>query len=437
MGCCISTKDRTNRKSRFLRLPDVIMILGILCCQTLRCQETKSSGEFCADPKIKTILLHRAGWDLSMPVILMTDDELLELHFDYMDEPGFDFSYSVVNCTYDWQISTISEHRYLDGFNDVPLYDAEPSRNTTRFYTHYKVTIPGDDLKINMSGNYLLKVYPSSEPENIVFVRRFALVDRKVDIEAFINRPDRENQEILLKVNLDGLKLLNPLEEIKVVILKNNDWNNQVAINQKPLLRDNILCYTLPFQILSPGGNEFRYANLKNTDFASEGVEYVEYRSPEYNFFLKPDKLRQYLPYFNNPDLNGRSFYEAADALDRHLDSDYVRVHFRLESPVPLGTDVYIYGALTDWKADETNYMVYNPDAGEYEAELLIKQGMINYAYATRDYNTDNLNFDITEGNHDETENEYQIFVYLRSITGDFDELVGYTVINSAEVKSR
>lgn len=396
-------------------------------------QNPDNIGEITNDPLIRTVLFYRSGWDLSMPVILMEEDELLEFRFDYLGAPEYDFNYSVAKCRYDWQINDISEHYYLEGFNDLPVHDYEPSRNTTQYYTHYSLMLPNDDLELTKSGNYILRIYDSSDPDSILILRRFALVDRKVEIQAVVNRPDREHQELLVRVNLKNLRPVDAVDEIKMVIIKNYDWNNKVVIRSKPVLRERTLHYDMPGQIVADGGNEFRSVDTKDPRFIAHGIENIEYSSPHYNFILLPEKLRQYDPYFSDEDLNGRSFYETPQAVNRHLDSDYVNVDFKLESPSPLGSDVYIYGALTEWKTDEFNYMQYNAEEGMYEARLLLKQGMLNYAYALKDYNSPEIRFDITEGNHDETENDYLIFVYFCSITGDFDELVGYKVVNSTE----
>jgi hypothetical protein len=109
-------------------------------------------------------------------------------------------------------------------------------------------------------------------------------------------------------------------------------------------------------------------------------------------------------------------------------------IHLRCN--VPLGSEVYLYGALTGWSANKSNIMIYDFDELAYKKTLRLKQGYYNYAYATRDLNSKYLQFDLTEGNHSETENDYLVFVYFRGNTDDFDRLVGYTVINSTGKKS-
>ncbi|MBN1950196.1 MAG: DUF5103 domain-containing protein [Bacteroidales bacterium] len=411
----------------------IFTLLWILSCSISAslAQGLDNIGEFNHHPLIRTILLHRSGWDLSVPVISLAEEEELEFRFDYLNEPGQNFSYAIDACTYDWKPSSISEHEYLEGFNDVSMYDYEPSRNTTQYFTHYLARIPNEELKIIHSGNYRLRVYDSSMPDSILISRRFAVLDQKVEITGRVNKPDYENQELEIRVNLKNLPVSDPFEEIKVVVIKNYDWNNRVAVNSRPVYRNGMLHFNMPGQIEARGGNEFRQVDTKDTRFISNGVENIEYRAPHFVFILKPENLKQYDPYFSEKDLNGRSFYEIPDARDRHLDADYVKVIFRLRSEQALGSDVYIYGALTDWETDTANYMIYQPDEGYYERELLLKQGLLNYAYTLRDFNTSMIDFNITEGNHSETENDYLVFVYYRGITDDYDELVGYEVINS------
>ncbi len=405
--------------------------LSFMCCLVSKGQQDMPVREFCTPSEIRTVLFYRSGWELSMPVLFMNEEEQLELRFDYLGDPENNFSFSIQNCTYDWYVNDMQEHYYIEGFNDVPFYDYHPSRNTTQNFIHYFTSVPTDDLKITRSGNYLLKIYDSADPEKIMVTRKFCIAEKSVTINAQVRRPDYENQELLVEVNLGDMKLIDPRDEIKVVVVKNYDWNNQVKINSPPMLRNNILYFDLPDQIEAEGGNEFRYFDTKSTKLPSERVDYIEYRAPEFHYILKPDELKQFEPYFSSTDLNGRFFIEIPDAFDRHTESDYVQVHFKLQTGQSLGTDVYIFGALTDWQTNDRNYMIYNPDNQAYEKTLLLKQGYYNYAYATRDYNSNQIMFDITEGNHDETENDYLIFVYLRKTMSDFDRLVGYTVVNS------
>jgi len=376
-------------------------------------------------------MLYKTGNEMSFPIIKYGESETLELRFDYLDVNGGNYSYSFSNCTYDWKINTISDQYYIEGFNDIQINDFRSSVSTTRLYTHYSAILPNEETSIVSSGNYLLKVYRNEEPDKIIFTKRFCVAENLIDINTKVYLPDDITQELQIQINLKNLHLTNPMAEVKVVIIKNYDWNNQVKIKSSPLLRDKTIYLDMPNQVASSGGNEFRIFNIKSTSYESERIGYIEFQNPYYHFFLKPDKLKQFTPYFNSQDFNGHYYIEIPKAYNRHEEADYVFVHFTLESQQPIGSDVYIYGALTDFRTDGSNFMTYNPQKSIYEKTLLLKQGIYNYMYATKDFDKKNIDFSITEGNLSETENDYIILVYLCKVDSEIDRLIGHKIINT------
>jgi hypothetical protein len=413
----------------------ILLIKTILFCSLISSQalNEQSGAKNCTDENIKTVLLYKIPQDLSMPVISYNANETLRLDFDYLDKPADNYSYSIVNCMYNWDINTISENLYLEGFNNYPLNNYHSSVNTTRNYTHFTEEIPDEDLHFLSSGNYLIKVFKNSDPENIVFTKRFCVNENLVEIKSKVKMPDDASQELELEIDLGNLNLVNPLAEIKIIVIKNYDWNNAIAIKSPPMLRDNRLYLDMPYQVISTGGNEFRYFDTKDTRYESERIDYTEFRNPYYYFMLRPDKIRQFSPYFNSKDINGRFYIDAPNATNRHEEADYVYVNFTLEAPQPFGSNVYIYGALTNYKTNETNFMEYNTQKGIYTKELLLKQGYYDYAYVTKDFNKKDMSFELTEGNHSETENEFLVFVYLRKSMSEIDRLIGFKMISSLD----
>jgi hypothetical protein len=386
----------------------------------------------CSDDHIKTILFYRSNQELSLPVLFHQEDEKLTLRFDYIGEPEENYSYSVTACSYDWKLNEISDHLYLDGFNDNLVENSYSSFNTTKYYKHYMTEVPSPDMEILVSGNYILRVYESSDPRHIIFTRKFCIAETEADIQATVKKPDHQNQELNIEIDPGKLGLVNPMQEIKVVVIKNNDWNNKVDIAFKPVLRDNKLYFDLPYQLITGGVNEFRYFDIKSIKYVSDRVDSIRYLSPETHFYVKHDELRQFTPYFSSTDLNGLFYIDMPDAYNRHTESDYVHVHFTLKAPRIPGMNVFIYGALTGWKTDKSNCMNYNTQRGEYKKSLFLKQGYYNYAYCTVNEGSKEISFDLTEGNHSEAENDYAIFVYLCQPMSDFDRLIGYRIINSA-----
>ena len=81
--------------------------------------------------------------------------------------------------------------------------------------------------------------------------------------------------------------------------------------------------------------------------------------------------------------------------------------------------------------------MNFNAGKGLYETDVVLKQGYYNYMYVTvdRDDSTRRPSFEFTEGNSTETENDYTILVYYRSMGGRVDQLVGIAKMNSLNNK--
>jgi hypothetical protein len=415
------------------------LMLGVLLKAPIylsSAQTTDEAIETVNDQHVKTILLYRHGWEMSMPVIYTDEDVALDLAFDYVDTLPESYNYSVSNCTFDWKINDVNEHEYVKDFNDEPIQEIHNSINTTRFYTHFSASFPNEELKITRSGNYLLKVYQNGEPEKILFTRRFCIADRLTTINARIKRPDKEMQEMELVIDLGNLDLQNPLGEIKTTIIKNFDWKNKIKIEGSPLLQDNKLVYNFPYQIVSNGGNEFRDFDTKNTKVESERIAAIVFQNPYFSFNLKADESKQFKPYLTSKDLNGRYYIDAPDARNRQLEADYVYVHFTLNALQPYNDNVYIYGALTNFAIDGSSLMIYHAEKSAYEKTLLLKQGYYNYLYAIKERNKKDLDFETTEGSHSETENDYLIFVYQKNVMSDFDRLIGFKIVNSTgEVK--
>jgi len=68
--------------------------------------------------------------------------------------------------------------------------------------------------------------------------------------------------------------------------------------------------------------------------------------------------------------------------------------------------------------------MTYHASIGSYTCRILIKQGIYNYAFASESATNNSL-----EGNHAQTENQYEVLVYFKKPGQRNDSLVGYQKI--------
>ena len=57
---------------------------------------------------IKTVQLHRAGWDLTYPVIELNGIDQVELSFDDLTDQVRNYSYTLEHCNADWLSSQLA-----------------------------------------------------------------------------------------------------------------------------------------------------------------------------------------------------------------------------------------------------------------------------------------------------------------------------------------
>ncbi len=388
---------------------------------------------------IKTVMAYRDGFELSNPVMGLNEDMSLIFKFDDMSDDVKDYYYTIIHCDADWNESFISQEEYIDGFVENPVLDYGLSYNTTFNYVNYQIVLPNDNLKFRVSGNYALVVYEDQDKEKIVFTRRFQIYENAVRIEGTVRRATLDafkggNQEVDFKIFHPNLNILNPRDEVKVVIMQNNRWDNAIR-NLKPLyIRDRELDYNYDRENVFKAGNEFRYFDNRTNRMNGENVIATDFFRPYYHKTVKTDEVRTNKHYFSYEEMDGLYAIESQDqeVNDYDTECDYTFVHFALPLDAPLlGGSVNVFGALSNWNANKGNEMTYNFDKGEYELTLLLKQGYYNYIYVYVPQGSSVADHTNLEGSFWETENDYQIFVYYRDMAGRYDRLVGYQQLNS------
>ncbi|MBN2347703.1 MAG: DUF5103 domain-containing protein [Bacteroidales bacterium] len=394
-------------------------------------------GDDVKKENIKTILFHRQGWELSLPVIQLNTDEKLRLAFDDLDADIKNYAYTIIHCNSEWKPSPVSTFDYLDGFEEGYIKVHDNSFNTTRFYTHYELEFPNEEMKPVISGNYVLIVYLDYDKENIVFTRRFYVVDTKVKIESVIKQPkvyefSDTGQEIKFSIQHEGLAIRDPFSEIKTIILQNGDWNNSILVKEPQFVRPGQLDYYFDNKIVFMGINEFRYVDFKSVRYINERLVAIEYMKPYYHGILKNDEDKLFKPYFFQHDQNGQFYIDVQEGVNKNVEADYVYVHFSLPFTDPAPEDeVYVYGKLTDWQMKEENKMNYNSEKQTYELSLLLKQGYYNYHYVLYNKKIKQYDFVNFEGSHFETENDYYILVYYKENISNYERLIGIERINT------
>nr|WP_321356125.1 DUF5103 domain-containing protein [uncultured Draconibacterium sp.] len=388
---------------------------------------------------IKTVQAYRNGFELSNPIMGLNENMTLVFKFDDLSEGVKDYYYTVVHCDADWNESFIAQDEYIDGFIENPVDDYALSFNTTFSYVNYRIELPNDQMRLKLSGNYVLVVYENQDKEKVVLTRRFHIYENAVRIEGTVRRATIDafkgtNHEVDFKIYHPNLAVLNPREEVKVVIMQNNRWDNAIR-DLKPLyIRDRVLDYNYNRENVFPAGNEFRYFDNRTNRMNGENVIATDFHRPYFHKTVKIDEVRANKPFFSYEEMNGMYVVESQDQEVRDFDTecDYTFIHFTLPLEAPLlGGSVNVFGALSNWNANKSNEMTYNFDRGEYELTLLLKQGYYNYIYVYVPQGSKVADHTNIEGSFWETNNDYQILVYYRDLAGRYDRLVGFRQLNS------
>lgn len=417
----------------------LITILSILPCFKLH--ETQDNPDVfknqVMDERIRTVQLYREGWNLSYPILKLNSDEKLDLHFDLLSDHSEDYYYTIIHCDKDWKQSDIFLNDYLDGLEENPIEEYKPSFNTTVGYYHYRLPIPNDRIKLKVSGNYIVMVYPAGQKERAVLYQRFVVSEDAVKLNAAAHRPqmtkdNNTNQQIDFTVSY-SINLNDPFRNVYASILQNGRWDN-AKVNLKPdFFGNNELKFnSLSDKNIFSGGNEFRYFDIKSIRYKSEYVRIIDFAAPNYNVYLEPSENREFKPYFYWKDFNGKFYIAYQEGKNPDTDAEYVYVYFTLPaSEEERGGKMYVSGALNNWNYNRNNEMTYNPVKRQYECTMLLKQGWYNYEYAFVKDGSGNGTAGVFEGSHYETENDYIILIYYRNPRERFDRVLGSSVINT------
>ncbi|MDB5191852.1 MAG: hypothetical protein JWQ96_1415 [Segetibacter sp.] len=392
-------------------------------------------------PNIAGVKLHLQGNQLGYPIISLNSGDLLELHFDDLDARVKSYYYTFQLCNADWSAVNLSTFDYLKGFSQVRLNQYRVSSIAINKYIHYQATLPDRNCVPTKSGNYLLKVFLDGDTNKLAFTRRVLVVEPRAEIGMQILQPFnseifRTHQKAQFTVNAGKVNVVNAIQQIRAVVLQNYRWDNAKMNIAPTFIRSNVLEFTPENESVFPAGKEYRWADLRSFRYQSERIASAQNNSSGNNIFLKPDVERSQVRFVNFRDYNGFYFVESTDVSNPWWQGDYANVKFTFvphnNQPYP-NKKVYIVGELNSYNVSDTSAMDYNPEKGVYEKTLFLKQAYYSYTYVTKDAQRRNAiaETEQTDGNFWETENDYTVLIYYRSLAGRHDELIGVTTVNS------
>ena len=389
--------------------------------------------------EVQTVLLHPVGFDFDKPIIYRKDmKEKLHLQFDVLVDDAPFLYYTFIHCDNKWQPSDLQQSEYIAGYFQDDIDDFTFSLNTYVNYVHYDLVFPTEDMMPKLSGNYLL-VVTGENPNDVYFTRRFYVVEEKSVISTKMPRYPfdlnlgQNAQEIDLDIVYPDLFNSRADEYSNVTIQQNGRWDNAIIGLKPTYIYPDKLSYINNAKTVFESGNQYLRINTSNFDNRPERTKTVYHDENGYVVTLYPDTKRNTVAYITDEDLYGEKYiYLELSGYDATKEADYTQVEFFLQWPqYMLDKDVYIIGAITDWRVDESSKMVYDPTMRGYKKTLLLKQGYYDYMYLVKDNITGQTTLAPINGNFWETNNLYHIFVYLFDPTQNYDQLIGYKVVRS------
>ena len=384
---------------------------------------------------IKTLQVTLNEDELAPAVMILNSEDRLTFSFDHISTDREYLRYELVHCNANWQPSGLVDSEFLDGFNQGDIRDYDFSRATTTHYVHYWFSIPNEEVRPKLSGNYLVRVYPENDPDDIWLQCRFMVSEQTAVIGSELtSRTDidfnKSHQQLAISVDSERSNVEDPFNDLTVMIQQNGRYDNEVALRQPQMMSGrNVSIYQHQSPLIFEAGNEYRRMEFGSTQYPSMGVDHIEYNDPYYHIALFTDEPRKDQMYLYDQTQHGRFFVREYNSAQSEVEADYVVVHFTLEMPEQKDAMIFLDGDFTNRKFDPNALMTYNRATGLYERNMLLKQGAYNYQYLlvpngkNRGYTAE------IEGDKYQTVNEYLIKVYARHPGDRHDRLIGVSNI--------
>ncbi len=380
------------------------------------------------DKNIKTVHLYPDRVvpypEFEAPVISFDQRTPLLLRFDELYYDFTQYYVKIYHCQHDWTPSRLSDMEFLNEYNEFPIQNFEYSQNTKVPYTTYTTFLP----KVRIPGNYVVAVYREDTEDQLILSKRFVVFNSRVEIYSpdglsTAIRNQVNNQMIEFGFSYRDLEAFSPMQDFKVAIRKNQRWNTLVSDFKPSMIREDQKNMEFRFfgedRVFS-AGNEYRFFDLRGYTYRGANVAAMESTQDFHMARLNIDQSRKGLAYRIYDERNGQYYIQTLEAGAPITEADYIKVTFTLEAE-ERKEDVYVIGAFNQWRLEKDNKMQYDKRSGTYTTTLLLKQGYYNYLYWVD--GDDPYYF---EGNHFETNNQYEIFIYHRAPGALMDIPVGY-----------
>jgi hypothetical protein len=270
----------------------------------------------------------------------------------------------------------------------------------------------------------------------LLITRRFYIVAPAVSILAEVTHSNDvsvrdQKQKINFQVEHPQVNITNPYLDVQVAVLQNGRFDNAQTTPRPTFVRNNQLVYNDVRTFDFWGGNEFRRFDTRSLRFQSENVSRIV-KDTVNRVVLLTDPAQNRQSYTFNYDENGGFYIRNRDGRDNRTDADYAYMYFSLAAKPPTSTGAaYIVGQFNAYRLSDEYKLTFNEAQKRFLGKAYLKQGVYDYHYIwVEDQQIDDVIFD---GSYAETENNYQIFFYYKRPGSRWQELIGYSQVNSVK----
>lgn len=383
------------------------------------------------DSRVQSLLVTPTGTERLRlyPYYHINSGEGLRISFDLMGDESMTLGYRLQHCGHDWQASPVSPAEAVSGFLENEFDPPAVSRATLVNYVHYELSLPNANCTPKLSGNYLMTVFDVYDPDETLLTIAFRVVAPLASLKGLQTSVTYEDihgryQQVNVEVDLKGLRILSPSEELTLVVGQNGRESEMRSLSGPSSIAGNTIVYDQHAGALFPATNVYRKAEMLSDSYNGMGVYRSYSRNGHYVMELYPDKNRAGLPYQFEQNDFGRRIIRTTDGANSATEGDYYEVIFSFESE-KLPGPVLLSGEAFDFLPMSERELFYDASEQMYTRTLMMKQGYFNYLYILQTED-DNLltQTALTEGNHYETENRYTVFLYAKTPADIYESLI-------------
>ena len=376
---------------------------------------------------------------LGNPTIRLNSNDQLHVSFDELTSDVVrTLEYRFVLCNADWTTASLRPIQFISGMNRTPITDINFSINTRVDYTHYRFSFPDEQTRFLVSGNYKCEIYDINDPETTLLTLHFFVTEEAVAISPRVIPPRRvefrrSRQQLEFDITSLSFDIVQPYQNLTVLVQQNGRTDNVRRVQPQ-----HVIGRTLRFadseNLIFDGGSEFRNFDSKFLTFNGHGVENISMVDNLFFVQLYQNESRATRVFTDQGDINGRFVVRADRRENPDVEADYTVVLFSLlTSYQGENASVHVFGELTNWAFGEISKMEYDFERRRYTKMMILKQGFYDYQFVLFDNITQTADITRFEGNHQETRNNYTIYVYYRGNSDRHDRLIGTTTFRANE----